>query len=141
MPKMLTDFKKGLHGCPGQLVDDDESSQDFEKGMKAWKDILDRMIFCFREMNEETCSMKNEYEDEYHEQLHKPNEGKSVRDWFTPCGEDEHGEKLYHWNTRNVEPELDKKYRQRMHEINDYKEKMKNEGFELFCKYFDNLWD
>ena len=137
MPKMLTDFKKNLHGCPAQFTttDDDTQNQDVEKGMKDWEDIIDRMIFCFKEMNDETCSMENEYKDEYFKQLHKPNE-----DWLIPCGEKDGG-KIYRMNEREVEPELEKNYHKKMLEIEEYKDKMKNEGFELFSKYFWNLWD
>jgi hypothetical protein len=143
MPKMLTDFKKNIHGCPSQFTTNSDGTkyQDFEKGMKDWKDIIERMKFCFMEMNDGTCSMKNEYADEYRRQLHKPNEGKPVKDWFVPCEENEHGKKLYRMNEGEVEPELKENYFKKLHEIENYKDKMKNEGLELFSKYFWNLWD
>ena len=144
MPEMLTEFKKNLHGCPAQFTTNDDGTQyqDVEKGMKDWEDIIDRMIFCLREMNEDTCSMKNEYEEEYHRQRNKPNEGKPFKDWFVPCEiKDENGEQLYELITGEVEPELEENYRKKTLEIQEYREKMKNEGFELFSKYFWNLWD
>ncbi|MCL2649488.1 MAG: hypothetical protein FWD60_00495 [Candidatus Azobacteroides sp.] len=143
MPKMLTDFKKNLHGCPAQFTTNDDGTQhqDIEKGMKDWEDIIERMIFYFREMNDNTCSMKNEFEDEYFKQLHKPNEGKPVKEWFIPCEEDEQHGKLYRLNEGEVDPELEENYRKKMLEIETYKDNMKNEGFELFSKYFWDLWD
>ena len=139
MPKMLTDLKKNLHGCPAQFTHNEDGTefQDVEKGVKDWENVIERMIFCFREMNEETCSMKNEYEEEYYRQFCRPD----VKDQFVPYGEDKNGNKLYRLITGEVEPELKENYRKKVLEIDDYRAKMKNEGFELFSKYFWNLWD
>jgi len=140
MPKMLTDLKKNKHGCPIEFThNEDGTEKDFEKGLNEWENILDRMILCFKEMNEDTCSMKNEYEDEYFIQCY--GEGKSAFDCFVPFREDENGEKLYRLETKEVEPVLEENFRRKNIEINEYREKMKNEGFELFSKYFWNLWD
>ena len=141
MPKMLTDYKKNLHGCPAQFTTNDDGTQhqDIEKGMKDWEAIIDRMILCFKELNEDTCSMKNEYEDEYFRQCY--GDGKSAFDCFVPDREDENGEKLYRLETKDVEPALEENFRRKNIEINEYREKMKNEGFELFNKYFWDLWD
>jgi hypothetical protein len=139
MPEMLTDLKKTKHGVPQQFIDS-ESDEDFEKGKKNWEETLDRMIFCFREMNDDACSMENEYADEYRKQRDKPNEGKPFKDWFIPCGERD-GEQLYRLNEGEVEPELAENYHNKILEIEEYKDKMKNEGLELFSQYFWNLWD
>ncbi|MCL2738756.1 MAG: hypothetical protein FWE30_04845 [Bacteroidales bacterium] len=143
MPKMLTDFKKNLHGCPAQFTNREDGTeyQDVEKGMKDWGDVIERMIFCFKEMNDDTCSMKNEFADEYYKQLHKSNDGKPVGEWFIPCGEDEQHGKLYRLNEREVDPVQKENYQKKMLEIEEYKNKMKNESLELFSKYFWNLWN
>ena len=133
MPNMLTDLKNNKRGCPGQFVKSD-NDQDFEKGMKEWQNVLDRMIFCFREINDDTCSMKNEYMDEYFSQRY---EGKSFKDRFV---KNEDG-KTYSLIEGKVDPELKENCHKKTLEIEAYKDKMKNEGFELFSKYFWNLWD
>jgi len=133
IPNMLTDLKNNKRGCPAQFVNSDDD-QDFEKGMKKWQNVLDRMIFCFREINDDTCSMKNEYEDEYFSQRY---EGKSFKDMFI---KNEDG-KTYSLIEGKVDPKLEENYRKKMLEIEAYKDNMKNEGFELFNKYFWNLWD
>ena len=140
MPKMLADYKKNLHGCPSQFTNNEDGTeyQDVEKGVKDWETILERMIFCFKEMNEDTCSMKNEYEEEYNKQHY--GEGKSILDCFVPYEDERHG-KVSRLVTKEVEPELKKNYWKKIREIEDYREKMKNEGLELFSKYFWNLWD
>ena len=142
MPKMLADLKKDLRGCPSQFTigGDGKEYQSVDEGVRDWENILDRMIFCFQEMNEDTCSMKNEYEEEYHRQRFESRGGKSILDCFTSEEINEHGEKRYRLITGEAEPELEEKYRRRMREIEDYRENMKNEGFELFRKYFWNLW-
>jgi len=135
MPKMLRDFKKDLHGCPAIFVNHEDGTeyQNVEQGMKDWEAVIDRMIFCFTEMNEDTCSMKNEFKDECFRQRHKPNEGKKVKDWFEPCGTDKDGMPLYRL--------LEKDFWRKQKEIKAYREKMKDEGFDLMKKYFWNLWD
>lgn len=89
MPKMLKDFNKSRMGHPIDITD------------KEWGDIIDRMIFCFTEANDYTCSQTN-----------------------------------------SIDYDKDKdKWREREIEIVNYRDKMKNEGLELFSKYFWNLWD
>jgi hypothetical protein len=136
MPKMLLDFKKNLHGCPSQFTTNDDRTeyQNVEQGMKNWEVVIDRMIFCFTEMNEDTCSQKNEFEDEYHRQLH-------TKDYFEPCDKNNEGKKLFRWVHGDVEPELEANYWKRQRELEDYRDVMKNEGLDLFKKYFWNLWD
>jgi hypothetical protein len=143
MPKMLRDFKKNLHGCPAHFTvrEDGTEYQSFEQGMKEWEAVIDRMIFCFTEMNEDTCSMKNEFEDEWHRQISKPREGKKVKDWFEQCDTDESGAPLYRMIQGEVEPELERNFRKKQKEILDYQNTMKDEGLDLMKKYFWNLWD
>lgn len=89
MPKMLKDFNKSRMGHPIDITD------------KEWGDIIDRMIFCFTEANDYTCSQTN-----------------------------------------SIDYDKDRdKWREREIEIVNYRDKMKNEGLELFSKYFWNLWD
>jgi len=62
---------------------------------------------------------------------------KGMKDWIFPCDEKE-GKQLYRLNEGEVELELKENYHNKMFEIEEYKNKMKNEGFELFSKYFWN---
>lgn len=138
MPRILADFKKNLHGCPAHFAKQEDGTEDVEQGMKAWEAVIERMIFCFTEMNEDTGSMKNEFADEYHRQLHKPNEGKPVKEWFEP--DDEHPD-YYRLIEGEVDPELKENFWNREKEISEYRDQMKDEGLELFKQYFWNLWD
>lgn len=130
MPRILSDYKKNLHGCPAQFTvrDDGQEYQSAEKGCEEWKAILDRMTFCFTEMNEESCSLKNEFDEEYHKQVF----GDKNWDDLSYSGK---------WKFNKAEPELEQKYKQKRKEIYEYRTKMKDEGFDLLKKYFWNLWD
>lgn len=132
MPRILTDYKKNLHGCPVQFTirKDGTDYQSVDEGMEAWKAILDRMIFCFTEMNEESCSMKNEFDEEYHNEIYNPKFGNNISK----------NQQMIH-SPKKVEPELEQKYKQKQNEIIEYREKMKDEGFILFSKYYWDLWD
>ena len=89
VPKILTELNKNRMGHPTDMTD------------KEGGDIIDRMIFCFTEANDYTCSQTN-----------------------------------------SIDYDTDKdKWREREIEIVNYRDKMKNEGLELFSKYFWNLWD
>jgi hypothetical protein len=79
-------------------------------GSKEWGTIIERMTFCFKEANKETCSVKNEFEAEYVNSMPE----------------------------RKIE--LEKSYYDKGEEIESYREAMLNEGLELFCKHFRNLW-
>lgn len=89
VPKILTELNKNRMGHPTDMTD------------KEWGDIIDRMIFCFTEANDYTCSQTN-----------------------------------------SIDYDKDKdKWHERETEIEKYQNDMKNEGLELFSKYFWNLWD
>jgi hypothetical protein len=140
MPKMLEDFKNNLHSCPAQFVvnADGTERQDVEQGCKDWAVVIERMIFCFTEMNEDTCSMKNEYRDECFKQTYN----KPWDEMYIPEEYDSNGKvKTYSANYGEVDPELEKNYYQKQRMIEAYRENMKNEGLDLFKEYFWDLWD
>jgi len=151
VPKMLQDYRKNIHGCSNEFIKCENGTectyQEFEQGMNEWKAVIDRMIFCFTEMNEDTCSMKNEFKEEYQEQLckdfltkKKPKRWERIKKWFEK--EDKNAPvKLYPLVFGDVEPELEENYQRREEEIENYREKMKDEGFDLMKRYFWNLWD
>lgn len=100
---MLKKLKETKHGYPVDLTPE------------KWDKILDRMIFCFKEANDDTCSMINEYEERFMIETfgNQPKENK----------------------------ELQQNFIKRANEIEEYQLKMEEEGFQLFSKYFHNLWD
>jgi len=68
MPEMLQDLKDRRHGSPaflGEIYTNEEGYLVNDTCHEEWDKILDRMIFLWREIYEDTCSKKNPYEDEY----------------------------------------------------------------------------
>lgn len=162
---MLSDFEKSLVGSPEVITLDDIKEYDinwvnenykdiikttrendyfnkyknldefeenwFEDGVYdhfiAWKLILRRIIYCLRECSDEQCSMNNEYWDKYWELVYE----REYKD-------DEERDKVLN-DSETIK--LNKKVQERNQEIDDYKEKMKNEAFELLSKWFFALWN
>lgn len=89
---------------------------------KEWSDILDRMVFLLNEMDEDKCSYDNPYEDEYFS---------SLKDRFEKV---ENG-----WRVKK--DELSKLYFGEEKNKWNYINLCKKEFFDLFSKYFYNLWD
>ena len=144
MPRMLEEYRDTRHGSP--LINENDRDND-EVIKKTWDEIVNRMIFLFREASEDTCTMINPYEDEIH----------SARDDFTKRfgffgeklmtdEEKENAEKtrLHAWHSVSELPEYKEmcdKYFEEDRKIAEYRVKCKDEAFELFTKYFYDLWD
>ena len=107
---MLKKLKDTKHGYPVDMTEEE------------WDEKLNKMIRCFEEANEDTCSIKNEYDEEFgtfwDKVIDNPKTNNSI-------------EYL----------EISDKWRKRNDEIYDYRNKMKNEAFKLFSEYFWSLWD
>lgn len=87
---------------------------------EKWNEILDRMIFLLTEMNEDTCSMQNE----------------SVK----ILGVVKPTISAYD-ATQNINIENEEKYAQKKYiEIAEYRNKCKDEFYDLMKKYHWDLW-
>ncbi|MBR1599653.1 MAG: hypothetical protein IJ661_12175 [Lachnospiraceae bacterium] len=158
MPEMLTYMKDNLRGFPDFNVSYPGNSQCyFSKSAEVpqeadeWKEILDRMIFLLREMNPDTCSMKNEYDEEYYKVLEDFKKkygmyGDGLKSEEEKQKEEEEG--AYTWYGPSDFPELYPDFQKlyyehslRNHYIYFYRDKCREEFFNLFSKYFWDLWD
>ena len=111
MPKILKQYKENLHGYPTVLNSQEE-----------WENIIERMIFLLSEMNENNCTYVNPYEKEFLSNI------------------ENHLEKVNHgWQIK--QSELSKKYFGEEENKLNYMNLCKEEFFNLFSKYFYNLWD
>lgn len=150
IPDMLLEYKDSRNSSPcigedGEHITTGES-HDYDFYSKNWDKILDRMIFLFREANEDTCSKKNPYDEEYN---------KAYDEFIEKYGVD--GEKLrteeeneYYNRTGNITmhflgdaPEykdIHDKHMAAWSEIEEYREKCRVEAMELFTKYMNDLW-
>lgn len=109
MPKMLQDLKDNLHGHP------------VEMNQEEWENLLDKMIYCFKEANEDTCSKINEFNtDNLFDTASKEDGTISI------IAKDE---------------EIHQKWIAREHELAVYRDQKLYEGLDLFKENFRNLWD
>lgn len=140
MPKMLKVFKETRHGSPvavnyhshAVFLDEEERNQDVHD---EWDKKLDRMIFLLEEMNEESCTQQNPYEDEYFEAIDKLREGPT---------EHPDGSVSYRYPHLKEYPEyreLAEEYDAEEKRITQYRLDCKQEFFDLFSTYFYDLWD
>ena len=68
IPDMLQDLRDNRYGSPGFLGENYENEDGIlvnDTCHEEWNKILDRMIFLWRESNENTCTKKNPYEEEH----------------------------------------------------------------------------
>jgi len=148
--EMLIKFREDHHCIPPCEIEDGfkpESNEDWEKQGKLWDAYIDRLIFLLGEMNEETCSRKNPYFDEW-SRVHK-----EFREKYGMFGEklqtpeelkeyEEKGYKVWHMASELPEnQEINQKYIAAEIEIEKYREDCKNEFFKLLSKHFYYLWD
>lgn len=150
MPKMLSEYKKQKQGCPCCLdgnATDVKSYISSDNCHKEWNEILDRMILLFRETQEDTCSKKNEYEQEYHKALQafEQDYGLLGEKLETP-EEKERGNKTHthtvHFMSEVPEyEEISRKYTEREDELNKYREACRLEAMALFTKWLPYLWN
>lgn len=120
MPKMLKQLKDNMHGCPYDFYNAETETSDFEK----WEKILSRMIFLLREMNDETMSFKNPYAEEMSKYLEEKYSSNKQIEEDSP----EMAELTKNYMREEERRQIDIKLR-------------KKEFFELFSKYFYDLWD
>ena len=121
------------------------------EGLTKWENILDRMIFLLGEMNEETCSFKNPYKIEYdkiNSKFHKKygffGEGLETPEQLAK----EKKEKAITMLSPSDFPDMYPDYRElqsdfyRVERDKDYyRDRCREEFFNLFSQHFWNLWD
>jgi len=106
MRRMLRQLQKEFHSYPVDMTE------------KEWSEVLGRMIFLLREMDEDKCTYKNPFEEAYMAQF----------DPSRPL-------------TKVGSTDLDKLYFGEENNKFKYMDLCKEEFFDLFSKHFYNLWD
>lgn len=118
-----------------------------DKIFDRWLLVLSRIAYCLEQSNDEEVEIENEYEDEYHKQVFGDDDDNlNFEEWWNAHHKvveyDENGKpKLWQLITNKPDLELEEKYEKRKKEIDQYREDMKNEAFDLLKKYFYALWD
>lgn len=163
VPNMIDEIRLKRYGVPGVLLEEAGKSYnvDFQKDYfnlpkdvqdkiekkanSKWDEILSKMVFLLREVNEDTCSKKNPYEEEYY---------KAREEFTTKYGD--FGEKLltkedkeyakktggrraYFMYDLPEYTEIHNKYFEEEGKIYEYREACQGEGLEMFVNWFSYL--
>lgn len=153
VPSMLDDLAETAHGYPdfpggeSQAVagtGDPEYDQDH---MQQWKDTLAKMAFLLREADENTRQKKNPYEEEYDKIRSEFDQkygmfGDGLKTSEEKAEEKKKGRyRMYFPDDVPEYKEISDKYIQEERELAKYQDDCKNEGIEMFSKWFWSLWD
>lgn len=148
MSGMLTYLRDNRSGSPYcfeegsenmRLIDDETGDECHE----IWTGILNRMIFLLGEMDEETCSKNNPYDEEQRKIDKEFAEkygllGEKIQGPEEPPGL---GETIYLSGDMLEYEEPFERWMEEEHKLSEYRNKCKDEFFRLFSKYFYYLWD
>lgn len=151
LPEMLQDMRENGSGAPGYLGENYTNENGIlgnDTCHEEWDEILDRMIFLWRELDEDTCSKKNPYEEEYDKAYGEFEEkyglfGKELQ----TRGEREEmmgPDRMITVHFMDELPEykeISDKYFEEKRNIEDYRNKCKDEAFDLLKEHFWALWD
>lgn len=169
MPAMLQYLKDNRMGSPSylayaedneedkphlmgdQILMDKKTSDDendgFSKSHREWDKILDRMIFLWRELDEETCSKKNPYEETHMKAFEEFSDkygflGQKLETEEEKKKLKKSGGHYVHFMSELPEyAEIDRLYMEEEKRLAEYRVKCKDEAFDLMKKYFFDLWD
>ena len=150
MPAMLQYLKDNRMGSPAMLGENYTDKNGFMQNdtcHKEWDKILDRMIFLWGELDEEKCTKKNPYDEAYTKAMKEFTEkygffGEKLETEEEKEKRKKSGGRLVHFMSEIPEyAAIDKLYHDDEKRIDEYREKCKDEVFDLMKKYFFSLWD
>ena len=140
---MLLQLKETKHGVPNEIVSDiggenyseqqsfdfysETYQESFDKACDRWDEILDKMIWSFQQIAEDT------YENKYHHGEAKYDWVKTDKQFHNPLTGKM--EDTFQMVDKNPDEHWYDHVGHRLHQ-----ERIQ-EGLELFGKYFQNLWD
>lgn len=150
IPEMIQNLKETSTGIPAELewvVASTGEKTKIRPDEKEWEDILDRMIFLWREAGELTCSRKNPYEEEYYKAIKNFEEKYGVGGEKLKTAEDLEREKregiriFYTMDRIEENKEIIERYYGEKASILGYRRACKDEAMDMLKKHFYSLWD
>ena len=147
---MLIQLRDTRFGSPSHLGTQTTNEKGYliSKGChEAWDAILNRMIFLLGEMEEETCVRRNKYENEYIKaseefmKMYGMFGNKLLTEEERAAAEEGKGIRVHTMRELPEYKQLVENYMNEEVELGKYRNECKNEFFELFSKYFWDLWD
>ena len=151
---MLQQLRQEHMGYPGSLSE--ESLKDIpaitadDSNEVKWEKILDQMIFLLGEMDEDSCSKQNKYQDAWwkaHEEFEEKYGfgGEGLKSEEEKAREKAEGAKRFYFPDdepgRDDVKELMNNWLEEEKALAEYRNQCKNEFFNLFSEYFWDLWD
>lgn len=151
IPDMLQNLKDTRQGSPGYLGENYTNEEGIlvnDTCHEEWDKILDRMIFLWREIDEDTCSQKNSYDEEYSKALREFNEKYGLFGFKLQTKKELEENKIrggggtVHFMDELPEyKEISDKYREEEKRLGEYRSACKDEAFDMMKQYFFSLWD
>ena len=151
LPDMLQNLKDNRNGSPsflGENYTNDEGVLVNDSCHAEWDKILDRMIFLWKETDEDTCSKKNSYEEEHSRAFSE------FTDQYGIFGEKLQTEEQLEENRRrgggatvhfmdelSEYKEISEKYEKEERKLEQYRNACKDEALDMLKEYFFALWD
>ena len=163
VPEMIEKVRANKLGIPSVLIEESRNSHNIDDSVdfysipeelldeiekeaaNKWDEILSKMVFLMRESNEDTCSKKNPYEEEYN----KAREEFAVK--YGDFGEkllteedkeyakQTGGKKAYFLCDVPEYREIHNNYIEEEQKLWEYHETCQKEGLDLFVKWFSYL--
>lgn len=142
---MLQQLRNEHQSSPGRLVEDEEGDCH-----EKWDEILDHMIFLLGEMDEDSCSKQNKYQDAWWKAYEEFEAkygfgGEGLKSDEERAKEKAEGVKRFYFPSdepgRDDVKELTNKWMEEEKSLAVYRDQCKNEFFDLFSEYFWDLWD
>lgn len=150
IPDMLREMREHHMGSPAYLGEEYINKDGMavnDTCHEEWNIMLDRMIFLWREADENTCTRKNPYEDEYDRAIDEFHEkyGLLGEKLLTESEQEENRRGDYikvHTMSEVAEYKaITDKYFEEMRNIDEYRSKCKDEALDLLKEHFYSLWD
>lgn len=150
IPDMLQDLRENHQGSPGYLGENYVNEDGIlvnDTCHEEWDAILDRMIFLWRESDEDTCTKKNRFEHEYMKALDEFIEKYGFGGEKLQTEKELEKRKCGGYSTLHFMDELPE-YREiannhydEERKLEEYREKAKDEAMDMLKQYFFSLWD
>lgn len=151
IPDMLQTYKDTRMGSPsylGKNYADEDGIMVNDTCHEEWDKILDRMIFLWRETDEDTCAQKNIYDEEYSivlDAFHnkygifgaKLQTEKELEENKKRGG----GGTIHFMDELPEYKDISDKYREEEKRLEEYRKSCKDEAFDMMKQYFFSLWD
>ena len=151
IPDMLQTLKDTRTGSPGYLGENYTNENGIlvnDTCHEEWNCILDKMIFLWREAEEDTCSQKNPFDEAHSKAMdeftkrfglfgNKLQTEKELEENRKRGG----GGTIHFMDELPEYKEISDKYREEEKRLEEYRRKCKDEAINMLKQYFYDLWD